>query len=159
LSPLRRSRVGMKLYFPFHTLENVNIWKFITYKFEWREVCPLRMPRVLLCFLPNRGFVLERYGLLAPATGQQILDLFVHIVDLCDWPTIFLFLLAGLICSGGALPCSTGGLLVVVCDNLFLEVMILAIKSCKIICCFFFFTLQFGLNRAEICPSLDRFES
>jgi hypothetical protein len=30
LSPLRRSRVGMKLYFLVHTLENVNIWKFIT---------------------------------------------------------------------------------------------------------------------------------
>jgi hypothetical protein len=39
--------------------------------------------------------------LLAPATGQQISDLFVHIVDLCHWPAIFLFLLAGLTCNGG----------------------------------------------------------
>jgi hypothetical protein len=40
LSPLRRSRVGMKLYFPFHTLENVNIWKFINYKFELERGLP-----------------------------------------------------------------------------------------------------------------------
>jgi hypothetical protein len=58
LSPLRRSRVGMKLYFPVHTLDNVNIWKFITYKFE--------MVRVLLCFLPNRGFVLEKIRFAGP---------------------------------------------------------------------------------------------
>ena len=45
------------------------------------------------------------------------------------------------------------------CDNLFLEVMILAIESSKIICCLFFLALQFCINRSEICPSLDRFES
>ena len=32
------------------------------------EICPLRMPKDLLCFLPSRGFVLKDYGLLAPFT-------------------------------------------------------------------------------------------
>ena len=34
LSPPRRSRVEMMLYFPFYTLMNVNIWNFFTYMFE-----------------------------------------------------------------------------------------------------------------------------
>ena len=52
---------------------NVNIWKFITYMFELeRDLSSAYAER-----LPNRGFVLEGYGLLAPATGQQISDWFV----------------------------------------------------------------------------------
>ncbi len=142
---------------------------FLLIYLNWREICPLRMPKDLLCFLPNRGFVLkDTVCWPLPQDSKSRVGLYLddkwYIVDLCHWPAIFLFLLAGLICSGGMrqqLSLHTvlyRGILVVVCDNLFLEVMILAIKSCKIICCLFFFTLQFGLNRAEICPSLASFE-
>ena len=176
---------------------------FLLIYLNWREICPLRMPKDLLCFLPNRGFVLKdtvcwplpqdsksRIGL---SWGLYLDDKW-YIVDLCHWPAIW-FLGVCCVYSNGipdpgkqmsrplsrqsssglqfsrgwlvtavwgnsylCIPCSTGGTSVVVCDNLILEVMILAINSCKIICYLFFFTLQFGLNRAEICPSLDRFE-
>ena len=39
------------------------------------------------------------------------------------------------------------------------EVMVLVIESGKLIFCFFFHTFQFRIGRAEICPSLDNFES
>ena len=32
---------------------------FLLIYLNWREICPLRMPKDLLCFLPNRGFVLS----------------------------------------------------------------------------------------------------
>ena len=44
-------------------------------------------------------------------------------------------------------------------DDLHFEVMVLVIESSKLILCFFFYALQFRIGRAEICPSLDSFES
>ena len=61
LSPLQQSRVELMFYFPFYS-----------YGWNWRRTCPLHMPRNLL-FNPSRSwFRIERYGLLAPATGQRI---------------------------------------------------------------------------------------
>ena len=79
----------------------INVWKFFTYVIELeRDLSSTYAKRLAL--LPSKSwFCTEGYGLLAPATGQQILGLFVRIVDLCHWPANFLFLLAGLICSGG----------------------------------------------------------
>ena len=77
LSPLRQSRVGMMVYFPFYTLMNVNVWKFFTYIFELeRDLSSAYAERLAL--LPSKSwFRTEGYGLLAPATGQQISDWFV----------------------------------------------------------------------------------
>jgi hypothetical protein len=47
--------VGMKLYFPFHTLENVNIWKFITYKFELERGLPSANAESL-ALLPSKSW-------------------------------------------------------------------------------------------------------
>jgi hypothetical protein len=55
LSPLRRSRVGMMLYFPFYTLKNVNIWKFITYMFELERGLPSANAESL-ALLPSKSW-------------------------------------------------------------------------------------------------------
>ena len=60
MSPLQRSRVRMKLYFPFYTLKNVNVWKFFTYVFELERDLSPADAEDLLCFLPNRGFVRKK---------------------------------------------------------------------------------------------------
>ena len=39
------------------------------------------------------------------------------------------------------------------------EVMVLVIESGKLIFCFFFHAFQFRVGGAEVCPSLDNFES
>ena len=77
LSPPQQSRVGMMVYFPFYTLINVNIWKFFTHTFELeRDLSSAYAKRLAL--LPSKSwFRTEGYGLLAPATGQQISDWFV----------------------------------------------------------------------------------
>ncbi len=49
--------------------------------------------------------------------------------------------------------------MVVVSDDPRFEVMVLVIESGKLIFCFFFHAFQFRIGRAEICPSLDNFES
>ena len=71
---------------------------FLLIYLNWREICPLRMPKDLLCFLPNRGFVLKdtvcwplpqdsksRIGL---SWGLYLDDKW-YIVDLCHWPAIW----------------------------------------------------------------------
>ena len=77
MSPPRRSCVGMMVYFPFYMLMNVNMWKFFTYMFELeRDLSHAYADRLAL--LPSKSwFCTEGYGLLAPATGQQISDWFV----------------------------------------------------------------------------------
>ena len=45
------------------------------------------------------------------------------------------------------------------CDDLCFEVMVFVIDSGKLICCFFFHAFQFHVGGAEVCPSLDNFES
>ena len=76
LSPLRRSRVGMMVYFPFYTLINVNVWKFFTYIFEF-EIDLSSAYAKRLALLPFKSwFRIEGYGLLAPASGLQTSDLY-----------------------------------------------------------------------------------
>ena len=45
------------------------------------------------------------------------------------------------------------------CDDLRFEVMVFVIDSGKLIFCFFFHAFQFRVGGAEVCPSLDNFES
>ena len=67
----------MMLYFLFYTLMTVNIWKFFTYIFEL-EIDLSSAYAQRLALLPSKSwFCTEQYGLLAPATGQQISDWFV----------------------------------------------------------------------------------
>ena len=65
---------------------------FLLIYLNWREICPLRMPKDLLCFLPNRGFVLKDTVCwpLPQDSKSRYLDDKWYIVDLCYWPAIWL---------------------------------------------------------------------